>query len=75
MVVKPRLKGCNRFCVYHVCWEVIPVIEHSYTVLLAPDITLGLLFVDFKAAASGDLRCKVFKNTAGFILSNPLKMV
>ena len=32
MVVKPLLKGCNIFCVYHICWEAIAVIDHSYAV-------------------------------------------
>ena len=63
MVVKPLLKGCNRLCIYHICWVVIPVIDHSYdnAVWLAPDLTLGLLFVDFKSVASGDLRWQEFE--------------
>ena len=60
-VVKPPLKGCDRFCVYHVCWEVIPVIDHSYDVRFTPYLKLGLLFVDFKAVASGDLRWQEFE--------------
>ena len=56
MVVKFLLKGCDIFCIYHICWEVIPVIDHPYAICLAPDLTLGLLFVEFKYMASGDLR-------------------
>ena len=61
MVVKPLLKGCDGFCIYHMCWEVIPVIDHTYAVRLAPDLTLGMLFVDFKAVTSGDLRWEEFE--------------
>ena len=32
MVVKPHLTGSDRFCVYHVCWVVVPVTDHSYAV-------------------------------------------
>ena len=75
MIVKVLLKGCNRFCIYHICCEVIPVIDHLYAIWLAPDLTLGLLFVDFKSMALVTCDDSNLKKTAGSILSHPLMIL